>query len=298
MTKSDAIISWITGLTTLAMALLSFILSFNALADLADQYSVSIPPFIPLIIEGGVIVFSLNALWRSLHAIPARWQWSLIIGSSLLAGTFNVIHVQADVQPVLIPLVGWSINPARVMAALPSLFLLLSFETFLSQLKHGVKFNKATITLQRLEETLNARRDEVNAALNDLDAQFAQRQTEIDAALVQRQSEAEAVVTKLNNSRQAAQGKLDRLMSEIAQKQQELSDLERLQAERVQVDNGIAERRQKLLNILNTEGDIGPTAFAERLNVARNTIYSDFKALTEQGVVYKNGAGWKAGVMP
>lgn len=293
MTKSDTTISWLTGLTTLAMALLSFILSFNALTDLARQYNVSIPPFIPLIIEGGVVVFSLNALWRSLHAIPARWQWSLIIGSSLLAGTFNVIHVQTDVQPVLVPLLNLAVNPAKVMAALPSLFLLLSFETFLSQIKHGVKFNKATITLERLETMLNTRQEEVNAALDDLDTAAAQRQADLDTAIAQQRTEADATITKLNNSRQAAQSKLDKLLSEIEQRQRELADLERLQAERVQADDGIAERRQKLLSILTHEGDIGPTAFAQRLNVARNTVYNDLSALAEQGIVHKNGSGWE-----
>src|SRR6185503_16450798 len=90
------IIAWITGALTLLLALFSFILSFNALADLAAKHSVSIPPLFPLVVEAGVVIFSLNALYRSLQGESARWQWGLIIGSSLLAGLFNILHAEVD----------------------------------------------------------------------------------------------------------------------------------------------------------------------------------------------------------
>src|SRR4030095_11236594 len=117
------LIAWLTGSLTLLMALFSFILSFNALTDLAAKHGVSIPPLFPLVVEAGVVIFSLNALYRSIHGESAKWQWGLIIGSSLLAGLFNVIHAKID--PV-----------SRAISAMPSLFLLLSFETFLGQVKH------------------------------------------------------------------------------------------------------------------------------------------------------------------
>jgi len=112
-------IAWITGTLTLLLALFSFTLSFNALTDLAAKHNVSIPYLFPLVVEAGVIIFSLNALYRSLNGEHARWQWVLIIGSSLLAGTFNVLHAQPDIV-------------SQVIAAMPSLFLLLSFESFLN----------------------------------------------------------------------------------------------------------------------------------------------------------------------
>ena len=134
-------IAWITGALTLLLALFSFILSFNALADLAAQHNVSIPYLFPLVVEAGVIIFSLNALYRSIHDEHARWQWVLIIGSSLLAGTFNVLHAEPD--PV-----------SRIIAAMPSLFLLLSFESFLNQVKHGVKRSNLVQSLEQLNAEL------------------------------------------------------------------------------------------------------------------------------------------------
>jgi len=111
--KPQRTISIVTAFLTFGLAVLAFVLSFNALTDLAGQKGVSIPPLFPLVIEGGMIVFSLAALRKNLTGEPARWQWALIIGSTTLATGFNVLHAPAD--PI-----------SRAMAAVPSVFLLLS----------------------------------------------------------------------------------------------------------------------------------------------------------------------------
>ena len=98
----NRIIAWLTGILTLLLALFSFILSFNALTALAQEHGVSIPPLFPFVVEFAVIIFSLNALYRSLSDESTKVQWVLIIGSSLLAGLFNVVHAQANVVSMLI----------------------------------------------------------------------------------------------------------------------------------------------------------------------------------------------------
>lgn len=125
--KSQTFISWLTGILLLVIAALGFASSYLALADLAREHHFVLPMVFPLILEGGMVVFSLAALRASLHAERARWAWALVIGSSGLALVFNVIHAQT-----------WG-SLAMVMAAMPSLFLLLSFETFVSQIKAGIK---------------------------------------------------------------------------------------------------------------------------------------------------------------
>ncbi len=139
---NNRIIAWLTGILTLLLALSSFILSFNALTGLAESHGVSIPVLFPLTVEAGVVIFSLNALYRSLHGESAQVQWGLIIGSSLLAGAFNVLHAQEDIV-------------SRVMAAMPSLFLLLSFETFLGQVKHAVRRSSLINSIAQLNTQLN-----------------------------------------------------------------------------------------------------------------------------------------------
>ncbi|MBW7841041.1 MAG: DUF2637 domain-containing protein, partial [Chitinophagaceae bacterium] len=147
------IIAWITGLLTLLLALFSFILSFNALADLAINHGVSIPILFPLVVEAGVIIFSLNALYRSLHGESAKWQWCLVISSSLLAGGFNILHAPPDLV-------------SRIMAAMPSLFLLLSFETLLSQIKHSVTRTHVIQSIVQLTSELESKRQELDLLID------------------------------------------------------------------------------------------------------------------------------------
>lgn len=260
-------IAWITGSLTLLLALFSFILSFNALTDLAARHHISIPYLFPLVVEAGVIIFSLNALYRSLYGEHAKWQWVLIIGSSLLAGTFNVLHAEADLI-------------SRVMAAMPSLFLLLSFESFLNQLKHGVK--RAT-TVQSLAQ---------------LTSEFEQKQAELNSRVQTKQAqldvlsqEADKLKAEIEQSRQT----LEQLQTEIAQAERvQRSSITHAQASKAAQDAiSIEQRRHQLLVILNREGDLGATALANRLNISRGTVYSDLKALNKEGLIVKNGNGWE-----
>lgn len=51
------------------------------------------------------------------------------------------------------------------------------------------------------------------------------------------------------------------------------------------------QRRTKLLKILNDEPDTTYTSIAERLNIARTTLYADMDILEKQGLISKNGRG-------
>ncbi|MFC1975675.1 DUF2637 domain-containing protein [Chloroflexota bacterium] len=274
----NKIIAWLTGLLTLLLTLFSFILSFNALTALATIHGISIPMLFPLIVEAGVVIFSLNALYRSLHSEPAKWQWCLIIGSSLLAGTFNVLHAQPDVV-------------SKVMAAMPSLFLLLSFETFLGQVKHAVKRSSAFQSIEQLMDELNTKRVE-------LDTLIEQKQQEMDSLIKSKQVELDQLngeADQLNSSIERAKEILARLKEEIEQvKSVQHSSIERakdIKAKRDAVT--IKQRRSELLNILTVEGDIGASAFADRLNTSRGTVYSDLRALSAVGQISKNSNGWE-----
>lgn len=137
---SQKFISWLTGILLLIIAAFGFASSYLALADLAKVNYFVLPAVFPLIIEGGMVVFSLAALWANLHAERAVWAWVLVISSSGLALLFNVIHAAAY-GPL-----------AMVLAAMPSLFLLLSFETFMSQIKAGVKRAGVIRSMSDLEQ--------------------------------------------------------------------------------------------------------------------------------------------------
>ena len=204
--KATRLLSILTGALTLLLALFSFVLSFNSLADLAAHHNISIPILFPLTVEAAVVVFSLNALYRSLHGEAARAQWVLIIGASLLAGLFNILHAPED------PL-------SRAMAAMPSLFLLLSFETFLGQVRHTVARTSAVESLQELgartaslqhEEAqlfsaISAAKTQLEAAKAQAEAQRLEAKTQLEAQLSELQAAIEAAKNDLENARKEAQ---------------------------------------------------------------------------------------------
>ncbi|MBN1220801.1 MAG: DUF2637 domain-containing protein [Anaerolineae bacterium] len=263
LSTHNKIIAWLTGILTLLLASFSFVLSFNALTDLAANHGITIPILFPLVVEAGVIIFSLNALYRSLHSENTRWQWCLIIGSSLLAGTFNVLHA----EPVLI---------SQVMSAMPSLFLLLSFETFLGQIKHAVKRSNLVQSILRL-----------NTQRQELDRLVENKQQELDTLT--------AEANQLNTQ-------IEQAKTTLSQLQQEIATAERVQSSSIVHAQGIKaeqdavtieQRRQALVDILRSEEQVGPSALAERLNTSRTTVYNDLNALCKEGVIYKNGDGWE-----
>ena len=155
---TNKLIAWLTGILTLLLALFAFILSFNALTDLAAHHGVSIPPLFPFVVEFAVVIFSLNALYRSLNGDSAWWQWVLIIMSSLLAGTFNVAHAADDFL-------------SQTIAAMPSLFLLFSFESFLNLVRHGVTRHDVVQTLAELNQQVQSGRAELDRITQQIDKQ-------------------------------------------------------------------------------------------------------------------------------
>lgn len=253
--NTHKLIAWLTGILTLLLAGFSFVLSFNALTDLAKQHGVSIPPLFPFVVEFAVIIFSLNALYRSLSGDPAKVQWGLIIGSSLLAGLFNVAHAEANLLP-------------RLMAAMPSLFLLLSFESFLSLVKHSVSRQSITASITQLEQVVSQKEGEVSR----LDTLLAQRNDELDTIVAQIHDltmQASALKTVSNGANDT---RSDEPMSQ--------TDTERIAHLSEANDTRLAQvetRREQVLSLLNagkSQNDI-----ASELKVSIATVKRDTKAL-------------------
>jgi hypothetical protein len=142
-------ISIVTGALTVGLAGAAFTLSFNSLTELAGQQGLSVPVLFPLILEGGLITFSLTALDRQLTGQSTRVQWLMVIGCSLTATVFNVLHAPANILP-------------RVMWAIPSVILLLAFESFLTQLRYRV--NRSVVANSRSMDNTDRSTDSQQAS--------------------------------------------------------------------------------------------------------------------------------------
>lgn len=259
--NAHKIIAAITGLLTLTLAIFSFILSFNSLTDLARQHGVSIPALFPFVVEFAVVIFSLNALYRSLVGEPTRWQWSLIILSSLLAGAFNVAHATPD----------WL---SRTIGGMPSLFLLLSFESFLSLLKYNVQQTAALTNLSELTRQGQERQtelDNLNQTLGDKTAQLSRLQDKIHSLTDQLRGLEQQV--KLAEVGTTAGSDLDQAVS--ASHPVSLLDKAN-QAKTAKV----AQRQASVLALLQ-EG-LSPMDISRQLQVSVKTIKRDLNSLNGQ----------------
>ncbi len=111
------------GVTALAAG--SFALSYDALHQLAVANQVPKPLawIWPLIVDGFIIVASLAILHAVQRQRTARYPWALLVAFSALSVAFNVLHA----PPTAI---------ARLVAAVPPLTLVLSFELLMRQLRY------------------------------------------------------------------------------------------------------------------------------------------------------------------
>jgi hypothetical protein len=110
-----------------ALAAGSFALSYNALHQLAEANQVPKPLawIWPLIVDGFIITASLAILHAVQHRRTARYPWALLVAFSALSVAFNVLHA----PPIAI---------ARLVAAVPPLTLVLSFELLMRQLRDRI----------------------------------------------------------------------------------------------------------------------------------------------------------------
>lgn len=288
--NANRIIAYTTGILTLLLAVFSFVLSFNALTDLAAQHGVSIPILFPLTVEAAVVIFSLNALYRSLHGESARMQWGLIIGASLLAGAFNILHAEPD------PL-------SRTMAAMPSLFLLLSFETFLGQIKHAVTRSSVVQSIADLNVQLEQERSTLNGTLEKMHSKLRQRFDQERSELTAQLEQAQADLTGRRSNLEQLEQELDQLRSSRVELIDQIEELKRSKraAEIVQHDvlnvvnaeklNDKQQALNALLNFYRSNPRATLNEAGEAIDRSKGTVSNYLNELEQAGLIHRNGNG-------
>jgi Protein of unknown function (DUF2637) len=124
-----------------ALAVGAFLLSYDALHQLARTSHVPAPLawLWPLIVDGFILVASLAVLDAVHTGRRAFYPWLLVLGFSALSVTFNVLHAPHDLV-------------AQLVAAIPPLALVLSFELLMRQIHHRLQQSKVTTSVR---ETAN-----------------------------------------------------------------------------------------------------------------------------------------------
>jgi biotin operon repressor len=209
-----------------------------------------------LLIDASLIVFSLAVVNAHLQNESTVKQWLLVGLYTIGTVTFNVLHAPDNLQ-------------SQVVAAIAPISLFFSFELLMSQLKSTVQKYGLTLSVSQLDELLDTRQQEVDT-----------RQGELD---------------KLLGKIEQAQVELEQLKAD--KKVLNSVDLDAIlraqQARLAQVEKDRQARLDALVNTLKSSPDTKVSTLADNLQVSRTTIYNDLSTLEQQGVIHKNGNGWK-----
>lgn len=117
------IIGRLTGALVAFLAIAAFGLSFEALRDLAvvsGGMDRSVAWLFPILMDGGIVVFSLAALRASITGSDKRWYISLVIVVTVFSVGLNIAHAKSGCLPAAI-------------ASMPPLLLFLAFESLMRQ---------------------------------------------------------------------------------------------------------------------------------------------------------------------
>lgn len=237
-------IAWLTSILVFMVALGSFMISYNALRDINQQYGVSghlfdldLSYIWPLLIDFSLIVFSLCVVTAQLYNESTWRQWVLVGIYTLATIGVNTLHVWPDLLPVMAIKI--------IIACIPPVSLFFSFETLMSQLKSSVNRTQQQATI-----------------------------TGYDTALRQAQNGFADLMQQMDSVRAG-------LIATIAEKDSQLSEL---QQQVSAANDPVTHRRDKVLALINkyrTEYGKAPTQayLAEQAGVSVQTIRGDMAAL-------------------
>lgn len=147
--KIAKVSAWLVGI----LALLSFVLSYSALRDVAMSNGVTgaygiLSLIWPLIIDGALVVFALAVVRASLSKDGQIWLWGLVLLFTGATIYFNVTHASDTTLT------------ARLVALMPPVALFLSFETLMSMVRNDVNRQSVTRSIAELSQERDAQRQE------------------------------------------------------------------------------------------------------------------------------------------
>lgn len=129
--KIVTVIGQLTAALVGFLAIAAFGLSFEALWDLAivsGGMKREVAWLFPLIVDGGIVVFSMAALQASITGADRRWFMTLVVIVTAFSVSLNIAHANKGCLPAAI-------------ASMPPLLLFLAFESLMRQIHESVIVN-------------------------------------------------------------------------------------------------------------------------------------------------------------
>ena len=175
MTKYIALL---TAALVSLIALGSFVLSYNALYQVAlsNSIDVRLAWLWPLLVDAPLVVFSLCAIVAYFHSEDTWQLWSLVAFYVVITMGGNIIHAWPDMLPLLATRI--------IVTCIPPLSLLLSFEVLMAQFKNSIKRQSVTLALtQELQRVTHEHAQEVEELQAEVDSPVTYRRNLVASML-------------------------------------------------------------------------------------------------------------------
>jgi len=177
-------ISWLSAGFVFLLTVVSIILTYNALYDVAydngltgSAFGLGLAYIWPLTIDGALLVFSLAVINASLSKDSTKLRWSMVILFTILTIAFNFVDGGTDRLP---DFVGNSLP--FIVRTVPPVALVLSFETLMSMLRKAIKRDSIIKSLANLESEWDNERDKIESKKGQLTRQLDNLTGQIETA--------------------------------------------------------------------------------------------------------------------
>lgn len=268
-------INYSSAFLVFLLAVGAFVLSYSALYDVAAAYG--LPPKLawiwPLLVDFALIVFSLAVVRASSQGESTWWPWALVGLFTVATIAFNLIHSRPEY-------VAW------LVAIVPPVALILSFETLMAMLRGSAKRAGAIQSITEIEAESREKRAEVANEIGQLDEAIAAKQAELSGLTGQ----LEQLTGQLREEIEAKARAIETYNQDIEAKKRELKGLTDEPAKAYLPANITLEQKQELANLMANDG-LTNDQIAGILGVSLATVKNYKKAAKEANVNGHNGKG-------
>lgn len=266
MNKYARIISFVSAILVLLIAIFAFVLSFDAIRNEAISQGIQsgIAWMVPFIIDGLMIVLSVGVLRSALYGEATRINWIFIFVFTGVSITFNWWHAAPTI-------------PGKAMAILYPISLLIAFESFMSQIKNTVNRNIAmqeNSVVFSENEQLKSERENLKNELLKLNEH--------------RQKIEQTIRHEETNTRQKIEQEIEQLK---AKRDAVLSEVETIQADKK--SNELNESQRFMLAYVRNNPNASYAEIGQAIGRAPSTIGKYATELELLGLAHKNGNGWE-----
>lgn len=230
MKKPNTILAWVTSTLVLAVATISFILSYHALQGVASANGLAgwLSFVWPLLVDFSLVVFSLCVVSAHLYSESTWKQWVLVSISTALTVFYNALYAYPE---MLLPLAQ-----KLLVIGLPPIMLFFSFELLMSQLKNGIKRNQGITAMAAHQAALL----EAQTGFGELMIQVEAIKEQHQAELVQRDSQLLELAKRLDIALDPVKARREdifiRMQSHPQPTQKELAEVWGVSTQTIQTD--------------------------------------------------------------